>query len=263
MHVHDILCLFFKWNTCIFKQTRKNPFYDSLCYVISKIILSKKLVVESTKMSKQDRKSNEAKTRKRTKMNSQDVTEMSVEQMVENSKLSKKPVKRKIDFDKVQRNKILIRQDNVQKNNNATNIEGNVRQTRNRSRSEDNKVMTTVEPVSSKVCWTQEFLDKVKKSNAKHRKQQTVVKSGVNNSGNSLQELVPEQRGDGIQTVVDKPVEDEEDILDYNDDLSIEDEEMNPDEELLEMDQVNVTGLFCKQHIVLSHVFFRYKSPGG
>ena len=24
-----------------------------------------------------------------------------------------------------------------------------------------------------------------------------------------------------------------------------------------------VTGSFCKQHIVLNHVFFRYKSPGG
>ena len=25
----------------------------------------------------------------------------------------------------------------------------------------------------------------------------------------------------------------------------------------------NVTGSFCKQHIILNHVFFRYKSSGG
>ena len=28
-------------------------------------------------------------------------------------------------------------------------------------------------------------------------------------------------------------------------------------------DIVTVTGSFCKQHIILNHVFFRYKSSGG
>ena len=153
-------------------------------------------------------------------------------QMPMKAKKVKKSVKHRIEFDK----------SNEQDNNNASRAEvsGNayVYRTRGMNNSHNlsnknaaktrNDCMFTSD---SRVQWTREFMEKVRKSNEKHKQ-----KSGLKNVKN-VNVPISLQKGDGIQTGVKtdrvEQIQVEElDLLDYEDDLSIEDDEIlddNPD----------------------------------
>ena len=174
--------------------------------------------------------------------------------------MTKKPVKRKIDFEKVKAKQEMVghEEENIelssQQNNNATvsNVQ-NFAQTRSRSRSKEENFAPCSE-TTGHVQWTQEFLDKVRKSNAKHKeivakKKQKLQKCQESNksialfqesaNGEQTEHTSQRKSGDGIQMVVDKQivVEDNEDLLDYNDDLSIDDEaDFMVDNSMVEVD---------------------------
>ena len=156
-----------------------------------------------------------------------------VEKAVKNQlpKQVKKYVKRKIDFsnDETQPK---------QSNNNATvvnlneNKDSQVKLTKlngSKDLRNGNKMKTRssapkiVPDVSSRVQWIQEFLNKVRKSNEKflnNKKERAVSINSI-----SLQER---DTGDGVSTNVEMEVLEEEE-LDYDDDLSFEEEGKNLD----------------------------------
>ena len=82
-------------------------------------------------------------------------------------------------------------------------------------------------PENSRVNWTQEFMNKVRKLNEKYLKR----KNNVNKQNQKTDLLnVPlqdqgleSQKGDGVDTLVEDPmIVEEDDLLDYEDDLSVE-----------------------------------------
>ena len=123
--------------------------------------------------------------------------------------------KRKIDFGKSTRNE--------QVNNNATRAVVTRGLANNSQRIPNENSL-------SKVRWTQEFMDKVRKSNEKYQRQKQKDKRGQNskiNQTNVNGKVSLQEKGDGIDAEVLRNSTDDEDleILDYEDDLSIDEEE--------------------------------------
>ena len=97
------------------------------------------------------------------------------------------------------------------------------------SKNQENKTNTNVTNESrslSKVQWTKEFMEKIRRSNERHKNEKKT--NTDNTSSNSQFQRQPEDqihdqmlRGDGITAIIDA-VPDEE--LDYEDDLSIEED---------------------------------------
>ena len=155
------------------------------------------------------------------------------------SKIADKPksVKKKIEFgnEKAKAKKMIAEQ----VNNNATIAVGNnkIDPEQGRSRPARNVEQKGFEKDVScnKVQWTKEFLEKVRRSNERHKKKADSKQSAASTNNNlSLQEM----KADGINTMVEGVVESnfEEEELDYNDDLSTEDDEFQM--ELSDEDQV-------------------------
>ena len=175
-------------------------------------------------------------------MHAKETNEVTVDMSTTNEvepvkKAVKKTVKRKIDFnqndEKVKNTRSndskAVRSGDTENNNtNATKTVRNVR-TRTRAGFDNAKNET-----SSWVQWTQEFLDKVRKSNEKYKniaqKKLNQKNSKVDNNRlidafqNTDESETRTEFGDCIQMMVDNADRDEEDdLLDYEDDLSIED----------------------------------------
>ena len=142
----------------------------------------------------------------------------------ENVNVVKGSAKRRIDFRDQSHEEMEVRTSD-QCNNNAT-------------RKINRRSATAKEPVhNSKVQWTKEFLDKIRKSNDKCKKQENQVSNKFSKvmvsenfpcvlqaSANDVSQSETQQqqtKGDGIETTFN--AEDFEE-LDYDDDLSIDEE---------------------------------------
>ena len=84
--------------------------------------------------------------------------------------------------------------------------------------------------VNYKVQWTKEFMDKVKRSNDRYNKQRTKLgkdsSKGKTVQENDIMNVKILQKGDGVHTEVDEVDSDiQDELLDYEDDLSIEEVE--------------------------------------
>ena len=207
-------------------------------------------------MSKKLTKQKEPITKKR-KLGASDRNEsnQTISKMAKQSR-SRPTVKRKIDFSNEEREG---NDKQVQLNNNATLMVNGSTKLQGNNGQLSNKMVTRVakaanakplekegikiKPIESyRVNWTKEFMEKVKRSNQKVldkkiQKQKQMRNNAENNTSmiktsNILQES-SKPRGDGVQTEVDLGTstgqEDMDDIelLDYEDDLSI-DEDLEP-----------------------------------
>ena len=147
---------------------------------------------------------------------------------------SKDSVKWKIDFDiaseeQVNLNEQIVVQNNAQENN-SSNLLDRLR-TRNPQVLGKHKALKTKDSsmVNDRVQWTHEFMGKVRKSNEKHKSKANKETATKDNLGENLEvisnvDLTLQAQvgdGDGIVTAVDT---EELEELDYEDDLSIEDE---------------------------------------
>ena len=195
---------------------------------------AKKLVNEPSKICS----TKEVCTRKRSKENDDFQIEVNSNTEMAFGKLakSKKSVKRKIDFSEgkaeMQQNNNATKTTNVVDINNKKVCKANdgekdisgckTRSKRAMSMPTEGKVKSIKlnDLADSRVQWTKEFMEKVRKSNEKHNK---IVKP--NNRQNFVMSLQhKEDRGDGICTMVENTgnLSDEEE-LDYEDDISMED----------------------------------------
>ena len=151
--------------------------------------------------------------------------------------MSAKSAKRKIDFNDKQVDVLGDKMKGKQVNNNSNLNDssghvdiGNSRMNL-RSKLADRPINMTSKVgnfENSRVQWTKEFMDKVKKSNEKarvRRKDKCInhLDAGIDNNVDlSLQmETEPVRKGDGIQVQPDEEYEEE---LDYEDDLSVDDD---------------------------------------
>ena len=181
----------------------------------------------------------------------------------------KESVKRRIDFNENELdrdNEQVKRRINSQLNNNATCKNRSALQRNPRNRKIETRSSELTDALNSdRVQWTKEFLEKVRKSNERHKKVvdcnkgavTVTVKEKPDMSGrmankvnanvqpeSSLQnreqivEVVSEtsKPGDGIETVVEVDMQDMEE-LDYEDDLTDIDEQGFPDNEISEVEE--------------------------
>ena len=145
-----------------------------------------------------------------------------------------KGARRKIEFGDKQVNKNNCRKSLENENKNANRLVKKTIHTRSKS-SDPIKNVGQNTTMSTKVQWTKEFMKNIRQSNKKNlenkksktgdKKIETVV-SNDKHVGKNF------QKGDGIVTEVENAnkddVDNEEDLLDYEDDISIE--EMDPDQ---------------------------------
>ena len=142
-------------------------------------------------------------------------------------------VKRKIDFNQ-SKNKIGdTNNEQLNKNGNSTQVAGKTDlptkvntkvnsvadmpiNDKMKLRNKSGAISGNSEP--GKVQWTREFLDKVRKSNDKYRKKQD-----KHDKNCTVLQVVT--RGDGIETLAQEIPDEDMELLDYDDDLSILDEE--------------------------------------
>ena len=161
---------------------------------------------------------------------------------IQNGK-EKSCAKRRIIFDEIEESNEVNH--SIQSNNNAT-----------VARISQRKINNHKQPVlNSKVQWTKEFMDKVKRSNAKYRVRKAKKNEKIQPTNEemnkelcySLQVDRPrQQKGDGIETTINT---EELEELDYEDDLSV-DEEIFPvpeddfaDENRCESPQPGMSGV--------------------
>ena len=218
------------------------------------------------------------KENKRKRQNESGSEKLTVEKQPKLNVHQNKSVKRKIDFDEATKG-------GKQVNNNATMVKvrskgsaneshknvksvasGKVLNDRSRFRSVGVKSTDIEEELSSnRVQWTKEFMDKVKKSNEKH-KNKVLQGSKINKVGSIVLQSTGDQEvittGDGIVTEVvtegpwDPLISEEE--LDYDDDLSVEDDEVQ-----MGQDSVEFTDeLECSQKTEKQKVTQQQPVPG-
>ena len=159
--------------------------------------------------------------------------------MAEHEPEPKKNVKRKIDLDQGESSQMNNNATKTNENKPAmTRVSARVDSMINKgSKHEQDKMKQglgnltrsrrdrSVEKVDGHVQWTKEFLDKVRKSNAKvnSNKNSKFLNNGNSNKNDvsfQKEKNVVEQCGDGIDTSVDVEILSEEE-LDYEDDLSL------------------------------------------
>ena len=198
-----------------------------------------KKVKEPIGDTKTSKRQDSAVNRKRTRSKTND-EDLNVTVAGESSK--KKTAKRKINFNENQEkqsnnNAMIVNVDEHDKRHTRKNTEvsrndpmKNVSlQTRSRNLNERsgrtkiaNKASGRDSLESGKVKWTKEFMDKVRKSNQRH--EQLLKERNIKKNSDILQDKDREVKaGDGIQMLVDGGDMDSEiELLDYEDDLSME-----------------------------------------
>ena len=144
-------------------------------------------------------------------------------------------MKRRIDFSE--------NQVKEQSNNNSNVVKASnevvANRTRSKSRTVGEQVLDGQKGHSSRVPWTKEFIDKVCKSNKKYEKKLTKKseavkpnKKDIENSKVKNNDVLLQNnnttKGDGVRTEVEVEEESiEEELLDYDDDLSMDKEEVD------------------------------------
>ena len=139
-----------------------------------------------------------------------------------------KSAKQKIDFNEKSRKEMKEMTQNdivseIQSNNNATLLNDGVNMAQNLRNRQRMKSANVTDGCRYHVQWTKEFMEKVRKSNERNKKDLKSKKFENQKSNGDLSLQVDEVLGDGILTSMENLIDVTEE-LDYEDDLSIEEE---------------------------------------
>ena len=129
------------------------------------------------------------------------------------------PVKRKMDFNDDEQ---YVTQ--VNNNSSRPKVENKIVNRPVRKVLNEGKSKQDVDISLNRVQWTKEFMEKIRRSNERHRQKEKSVKMAENNSSDILQD----RQDDGVTLGVEGLDPDKQELLDYEDDLSMEEEDIAP-----------------------------------